>query len=153
MRGQFRYRLCVAVFGLSCGLSAQAQSTVGELLQSGGRQLTKTDLLEMMPARYQGRWPNSQGEEELVFSVDGKITGTGKHYASNTESPAVGTWKVEDDGKLCTPKRFTMWGTSTDLCWYLFRLGNDLFGGLKNSSDAKIGGKINSFAKVSNPAN
>ena len=149
MNSQARLKHLIAIVGLTCGLSAHAQSTVGELLKKGGQQLTKADLMEMMPLRVQTKWPNLQGEDDLLFSLDGKITGKGLHYASQTESPAEGAWKLEDDGKLCAPKKFTKWGSKTDLCWYLFRLETDYFGGLTNVPDAKISGKINSFAKVS----
>ena len=101
---QLKSGLAWGLIALSGG--AFAQSTVGELKEKGGSALSKTDFLELMPARMETQWPNRQGEETLLFSVDGKITGTGYHYSSRTESPASGTWRVEEDGKFCTSKSF-----------------------------------------------
>ena len=85
---QLKSGLAWGLIALSGG--AFAQSTVGELKEKGGSALSKTDFLELMPARMETQWPNRQGEETLLFSVDGKITGTGYHYSSRTESPVNG---------------------------------------------------------------
>ena len=129
------------------GAHASAQTTVGELLSQGGKAVSKADFLEWIPLRIKTKWPNRQGEEDLVLSADGKISGTGQHYQSRTESPAVGQWKVEEDGKVCTPKTFTAWNSSTNLCWYFFRLGDAAYGALKTEADSRVG-RIDSFSKV-----
>ncbi|MFZ2327415.1 MAG: DUF995 domain-containing protein [Rhodoferax sp.] len=144
---QFSKCAFAALVGLCFSAGVNAQSTVGELLEKGGKQMTKEDFMQNLPARIQQQWPNRQGEEELFFSLDGKITGTGTHYASRTSSPAEGTWKMEDDGKLCVPKKWTNWGSSANLCWYGYVLGNDVFGALKTEPDSKIF-KVNSFGKA-----
>lgn len=138
----------LTALALNLASTAHAQSTVGELLEKGGKQLSKADMLEMMPMRYQGKWPNNQGEEELFFSEDGKITGTGYHYGSRSSSPANGQWAVEDDGKFCTPKTFVAWNSSTNLCWYIYQSGDAYFGSPKTDPSSRVG-KINSIGKVS----
>lgn len=136
---------CVAVL---CATGAQAQSTVGELLEKGGALVSKDDFASMLPLRAEGQWPNRQGEEVLYFSVDGKITGTGFHYASRTESPAVGSWAVEADGKICKPQKFTAWpNSSTNNCYYMFKLGSDYYSTVKNEAGSAIR-KMKSVAKV-----
>ncbi|PJI97593.1 hypothetical protein CLU85_2385 [Acidovorax sp. 69] len=140
-------RWIFALMGLTLGAGAMAQSTVGELLEKGGKQNTKAEIMALMPMRIQQKWPNGQGEEELFFSVDGKITGTGSHYSSRTDSPVEGTWTVEEDGKFCAPKKFTKWGNSTNLCWYGFRLGENAFSALKTDADTKLF-KTNSVTKI-----
>jgi hypothetical protein len=134
-----------------CG-SAHAQMLISEFVQKGGKQMTKADLQEMMPIRHKSKWPNRQGEEDLVLSVDGKISGTGYHYASRTQSAAEGTWKLEEDGKMCTPKKWLQWGSSANLCWYIFKSGDDYYGAQKNDPESKILGKIDSFTKDASPA-
>ena len=128
----------VAVLFALISLGAHAQSTVGELMAQGGKPLSKEDVLALMPARVEQTWPNRQGEEVLVLSEAGTITGTGYHYASRSTSPAEGTWKVEEDGKVCTPKTFTAWRNSTNLCWYGFQLGTQYFGGASLDASGRI---------------
>lgn len=130
--------------------AALAQANVGELLEKGGQQFTKAEWLDSIPLRIQTKWPNGQGEEDLLFSEDGKITGTGHHYGSRSDSPANGQWKVEDDGKVCTPKTFTSWNSSTNQCWYFFKLGDSFFGAQKTEASSRIG-KITSLQKVARP--
>lgn len=132
---------------LLCSLAAHAQSNVGELITKGGKLLDKNEVLALLPARIQQEWPNRQGEEELVLSLDGKISGKGLHYASRSESPATGTWQVEDDGKVCTPKTFTAWNNTTRLCWYVFQLEQTYYGSLKTEATSPLN-KINSLVKI-----
>ena len=126
---------------------AFSQTTVAELTGQGGVALTKADLQELLPLRIEMQWPNRQGEEELFFSADGKISGKGYHYSSRTESPAVGSWRVEDDGKVCTPKTFTAWNSSTNLCWYLLKQGDSYFGAPKLDPDSKLV-KLKALGKI-----
>ena len=108
-------RFAGVMLGLALSAGAQAQSTVAELLEKGGKQVTKAEILELMPMRLQAQWPTGIGEEELDFSVDGKISGSGFHYPSKTNSPAEGSWAVEDDGKFCTPKSLLA-GVPAQIC-------------------------------------
>lgn len=139
--------ILLTALALNVASTANAQSTVGELLEKGGKQLSKADLMDMMPMRYQGKWPNNQGEEELFFTQDGNISGTGYHYRSRSSSPATGQWALEEDGKFCTPKTFSAWNSSTNLCWYLYQSGDAYFGAPKTDADSRIG-KINSIGKA-----
>ena len=142
----FKGILSLTVLASAC-VVAHAQSTVGEVLEKGGKQLAKADLMELVPMRYQSKWPNGQGEEELLFTEDGKITGTGHHYGSRSDSPASGQWKMEEDGKVCTPKTFTAWNSSTNLCWYVYKLNDSFFGTLKTDAASRVN-KINTMEKV-----
>ncbi len=148
----FSFRFPALLLALSVSVSAQAQMLISEFVQKGGKQMTKADLLEMMPIRLKSKWPNRQGEEDLVLSVDGKITGTGHHYASRTQSAAEGAWRIEDDGKMCTPKKWLQWGSSANLCWYILKSGDEYYGAQKNDPESKILGKIDSFTKDTSPA-
>lgn len=140
-------RLVMLLATVGLATLAHAQSTVGELLEKGGKPMAKADLLQMMPLRIQTKWLNGQGEEELFFSVDGKITGTGHHYGSRSDSPAQGEWRLEDDGKMCTPKTFTAWNTHTTACWYFYSVGNDFYATQKTETNSRIG-RVNAMVKV-----
>lgn len=143
----FAKPLYVLIASFLLATAAQAQSTVGELLEKGGRRITKDETQALFPFRMKWQWPNRQGEEELLLSQDGKITGSGYHFFSKTTSPAEGTWKLEEDGKLCAAKKFTEWATSTNMCWYGFELGKDFFASAKSEPDSKLL-KIGSITKV-----
>lgn len=131
-----------------CASGAHAQSNVGELLEKGGFLVDKEAFTALLPLRMEGQWPNRQGEEVLFFSVDGKITGKGYHYASRTESPAEGSWTAEADGKVCKPQRFTAWpSSSTNNCYYVFKLGNDYYSAAKNEPSSAVR-KVKSLTKV-----
>lgn len=131
-----------------CATTVQAQSTVGELQEKGGALVGKEEFATMLPLRMEGQWPNRQGEEVLYFSVDGKITGKGFHYSSRSESPAEGSWTMEADGRLCKPQKFTAWpNSSTNNCYYMFKLGSDYYSSVKNEVGSAIR-KVKSVAKV-----
>lgn len=127
--------------------SAHAQSNVGELLEKGGQQVSKADWLALVPMRIEQQWPNRQGEEELSLSADGKISGKGYHYSSRSESPATGSWRVEDDGKICAPKTFTAWNNSTNNCWYFFKLEDAYYGAPSLEPSARVG-RVKSVTRI-----
>lgn len=137
----------LALVLLAPAAGAWAQSTVADLTAQGGSLLTKAQWLELLPLRIETQWPNRQGEEELFFSVDGKVSGKGYHYSSRSESAASGSWRVEDDGKVCTPKTFVAWNNSTNQCWYFFRLGADYFAAQKTDAETRLG-KLKSMGKL-----
>lgn len=131
----------------TASFNSMAQSTVGELLDKGGKQWLKADYEGLFPARMQYRWPNGQGEGDLLFTADGQLSGTEHHYASRSESPATGTWKLEEDGKFCAPKEMPAWRSRTNLCWYVFRLADNQYMALTPDRDAKLH-KVKAISKT-----
>jgi hypothetical protein len=130
--------ICGAVlFTLTGCASVPDGPTVGELLAKGGRLVTKSEFVKTLPAKIHMKWPNGRGEEDLVLSADGKITGTGLTYSSKSTSPVEGKWTMADDGKLCSPKTFTAWGVSTNVCWYGYYVGNEAYGATSTDPSSK----------------
>ncbi len=140
----FRFVVIATLFIVSFG--AQAQSTVGELLDKGGKKLMKEDYSAMVPFRVAYQWPNRQGEGDLVYAADGTLTGEEYHYSSRSTSPATGTWVVDESGKWCLKKFMQVWNSRTDQCWYSWKLGNDYFGSLGEDKDTRVM-KVKSFVK------
>lgn len=99
--------------------------------------MTKSEFVKTLPAKIHMKWPNGRGEEDLVLSADGKITGTGLTYSSKSTSPVEGKWTMADDGKLCSPKTFTAWGVSTNVCWYGYYVGNEAYGATSTDPSSK----------------
>jgi hypothetical protein len=136
----------VAALMLLCA-SVLAQSTVGELLDKGGRKLVKDDYQALVPFRVQYAWPNRQGEGDLVYAADGTLTGF-EYTMQGAQSPATGTWTIADDasGKWCIKKFMINWNARTDQCWYSWKLGDDYYGSLGDDRGARVM-KVKSFAK------
>lgn len=127
-------------------LPVWAQSNVGDLLDKGGKKLTKADYAAMVPFRVKYVWPDRGGEGDLVYQADGTLSGLESHYVSRSDSPATGVWTADEEGKWCIKKHMTAWNTRTDVCWYTFRLGDDFYGSRKDDRDARVS-KVKSFAK------
>ena len=68
-----------AVLGLALCGAAMGQNTVAEVLEKGGRPISKADFLSVLPFSITLKWPNKQGEEDVVLHPDGRISGKGYH--------------------------------------------------------------------------
>jgi hypothetical protein len=138
-----------SLIGLALGTAALgclAQSTVGELLDKGGKKLTGADYAAMTPLRTKYVWPQGGGEGDLVYLADGTLSGSEYQYSSRSESPATGTWTADDEGKWCMKKHMTLWNSRTDRCWYTYQLGSEFYGSASDDRAARVA-KIKSFAK------
>jgi hypothetical protein len=119
--------LLAASLALLAG-GASAQSNLGDLLDKGGQKMMKADYMAMAPFRIKYVWPQGGGEGDLLYNGDGTLAGSEYHYSSRSESPAVGTWTVDDNGKWCMKKSMATWNSKTDMCWYMFKAGDQYFG-------------------------
>lgn len=132
-----KWSLAACLLAFSAG--AAAQSTLGELLDKGGKKVAKEEYLAAFPANFKYVWPNRQGEADLHYTPDGKISGSEYHYHSQSTSPATGTWTVDEVGKWCASKSFSVWNTSFNGCFFGFRLGEQYFFAASDSDrDAKL---------------
>lgn len=142
MRGEKRMlakKMAVAMALALCAVAAQAQSTVGELLDKGAKKLGKDDFAAQLPATFFSVWPTKQGEEDVLFKPDGTLSANGRHYQSNTTSPGTGTWTVDESGKWCVSKYWSVWNTSSKACWYAFAVGDEYF---FSASDTDRGARV-----------
>ena len=137
----------LAVLGLVT-IPAHAQSNLGELLDKGGRKLMREDYAALPPFRVQYRWPQGGGEGDLVYKADGTLVGTEYHSQTQSESTAIGTWTVDDNGRWCIKKTLAEWNSKTDVCWYSFRIGDEYFGGLSDSDRTSRVFKVKSTQKL-----
>jgi hypothetical protein len=133
----YRAAICTVVL-LGASFSAIGQSTVGELLEKGGKKLLKDDYTALAPFRVVYQWPNRQGEGDLVYLADGTLSGSEYHNSSRSTSPATGTWVADENGKWCMKKFMQLWNSRTDQCWYGWKLGDDYYSGLSEDKDAKV---------------
>lgn len=141
----FNPRFLAAALALAAA-AASAQSTVGELLDQGGQKLLKTDYAQMAPFRVKYIWFQGGGEGDILFNADGTLSGSEYHYSSRSETPATGSWTVDETGKWCVKKNLSVWNRNTDVCWYGFRSGDQYYGTLSEDRAARVG-KIKSLAR------
>jgi len=105
-----------------------AQSTVKEVLDAGGKALTKAELMALLPgASFSG--PTSVGTQlQRNMKADGTYSGNvGTTYGKN--APQMGEWKVEDDGQLCITgtTQFRESSRSDKSCGLVYKLGDKYF--------------------------
>jgi hypothetical protein len=124
---------------------AYGQTTLGELLDKGGKKLLKTEFVAMLPASLSGVWPDGKGEADVMFKPDGTFSGSARHYSSNSTSGSYGTWDMDENGKSCIVEKLPGWNTTHKGCTFRFLLGDQLFSSPSDSDrNAKVflkGGK------------
>jgi hypothetical protein len=114
------------LFGLASA-SALAQNTLGELLDTGGKKLTKEELV----AALSGANLSGETREGSVFKTDYKADGT---YSGSFVSPqkrngtTFGTWTVADTGKLCTDGSIKIYEVQPQkVCLFYFKNGDQYY--------------------------
>lgn len=128
MHGHMRKGLMVAVL-VACGPgSAMAQSTVGEVLDKGGRFLTSAELKVLLTgAKFSGE-NNSGHPLELNLRADGSIDGMAIFVGKNgrhRNDPVAGTWAVDDKDCYCQTTKNSTGGT--DFCRRVLSVGSEYF--------------------------
>lgn len=84
---------------LSCG-TALAQSTLGELLAAGGKQLSKDEVLATLRgATVSGTTP-AGGEIQIDWKENGSVSGYMTN-ATGSRGAIFGAWMADDTGKVC----------------------------------------------------
>jgi len=129
--------LIISMFALAgCGPEGTGP-TIGELLQKGAKKASTPQFAAVMPLKVFFVWPTKEGEDDLIFKPDGTLSGSAKHYASNTTSSAVGTWIVDEQGKFCVEKKLADWNTTVSRCYFAYIHGFDVFLSLDTDNNSK----------------
>jgi hypothetical protein len=81
--------------------AAVAQNTLGELLDAGGKKLSKEEVATTFSGAQVTGITSGGGQQELAYKADGSISGN-MVTAQGKSVGIVGTWKVDDRGRLCT---------------------------------------------------
>src|SRR5471030_1071823 len=90
---------------------AQAQNTVGELLDAGATKATKDQMVAAV-AGTKITGPTSSGKADI--NIDFKADGTFSGYVTSRQagvgtSGSVGKWTVDANGKLCMDEYLSAW--------------------------------------------
>lgn len=117
---------------------AQAQETVGEILDAGWKKLPKVELVPLLSgASMSGESFTVKGNSiHFDYSADGTVSG----YSLNPmgqKSNSAGTWKVDDSGKFCrdmTRQNGQRWGD----CRFFFKRDEVYFAAETDNRSAKV---------------
>ena len=115
----------------SCAF-AQSTVTIGELLDRGGRKLTKEEAESLL--RGATRSGIQRGRPQTKFQVtlrpDGSVSGSAIDFETQSNYTNVtGKWTINDKGQYCGDLR-NSWGrapTGSGVCFYLFKLGENYY--------------------------
>lgn len=103
-----------------------AQSNVGELLDKGGKQLSKEEILEKLKngGKFSGS-TRSGASLNLELKVDKSLSGNASSPRGTTG--VFGTWEVEDSGRVCVNYVLQALNNRDQACSYQYLLGSERF--------------------------
>ena len=103
-----------------------AQSSVGELTQQGGKKLSKEELQQLHAGgvTYKGAL-QSGGTFSEQHKTDGSVSGNAQ--TARGSSGLVGTWNINDEGRLCTVVTVLASGNKLDSCRFVWKQGDKYF--------------------------
>jgi hypothetical protein len=108
--------------------AAHAQATVGEVLDGGGQQVAREELLAVLGGTTLSGPTSTGNETQADLKIDGAITGSIRSPAGHTGS-YFGKWLVDDQGRFCRDIKINFRNsTSTDSsCVFYFRMAERYF--------------------------
>jgi hypothetical protein len=117
---------CV-VFVVTSSTTALAQNTLGEVLDAGGKKLTKEEIVAAVAGANISGPTQAGGSMQADYKSDGTFSGSQQTTAGKGRG-RFGTWTVDDSGMYCTEITVTGAITQSDKsCGYLFKLGDQYF--------------------------
>ena len=116
----------VVLVGLT-STTALAQNTVGEVLDAGGKKLSKAELVPVLVGGNISGPTQGGRQMQVDYKADGTLAGN-VQTANYKNAGRYGTWTVDDSGMLCvvltTSGRVNSEAKS---CGFFFNVGNQYF--------------------------
>jgi len=109
-------------------LPAWGQATVGEVLDAGGKALSKEEVMALLPGANTSGPTAGGGQMSRNFKGDGTFTGNvGTQMGKN--APQTGQWKVDDNGSVCVTSntQFRETSATNTSCGFFYKLGSKYF--------------------------
>jgi len=127
----------LALAGADAAAAAQSPATVGELLDSGGKQLTGGEITRLFGGATIGG--PALGQPDVRFQVKYLTNGTaaGEVSSGGGSTQLTGTWSANQSNQYCQDLR-TAQGMSIQGCFYYFTIGNRLFMATANGRTTPI---------------
>lgn len=134
------HRIIAALFAVivaTLPAFAASPATVGELLDAGGKRLSRVDIQRLFAgAKIQGSAMGSPDSTFLLsYGADGTATGEGRFPGGATA--ITGTWSANERDQYCQSLR-TASGTPIQGCFYYFVIGDRLFAAPTDSRAAPL---------------
>lgn len=108
---------------------ASAQETVGDLTKKGASRLNKTEVTELLTGTTITGPNRAGGTASLELKADGSMTGNVSNpNARGSGGGIFGTWKVERDGRMCSERTISGYGSRSQVtCGVWYKLGSDYY--------------------------
>ena len=128
--------MLVAVLAMPAA-AAGPLATVGELLDSGGKQLTGSEISKFFVGATIGGPALGQPDAKfrLKYLPDG--TASGEVSSSGGSTKITGTWSANQNNQYCQDLH-TEQGMPIQGCFYYFTMGNRLFMASANGRSAPV---------------
>lgn len=111
----------------ACSAGAQTSlATLGEVMDKGAVKVDKAMWLAMLPTSNigMGQTRRETTTTKIVYQQDGRLEG--RLFGNHDPLLIWGSWKIENDGKLCIDQHYSKDGTFKG-CFYMFRNGNEIY--------------------------
>lgn len=106
--------------------SAVAQNTLGELLDAGGKKLSKKEVQEVLTGAHAVGPSTSGASTDYAYKADGHFSGNLKN-SEGWMTGVVGTWSVDESGKLCAKWTLTSNSKRFDGCMFHYALSDQYY--------------------------
>lgn len=116
---------CLLAAALLAAGAAQAQSTLGELLDQGARKMTAAEVQGLGDVRIVRR--AADADAYMTMRADGTIVGMVHNKQGSGSSEAVGTWRVDAAGQRCVDVQMPAFRMDMKQCGWTYKLGRDVF--------------------------
>lgn len=111
--------------GLLAAAGAQAQATLGDLLDQGARKLSAAEVQALGDVRILRQ--AADADAFMTLRADGTLVGMVHNKQGHGSSEAVGTWRIDAAGRRCADVSLPAFGMTMQQCGYTFRLGRDIY--------------------------
>ena len=127
----------LALAGAAAAAATQSPATVGELLDSGGKQLTGGEIAKFFAGATIGG--PALGQPDVKFQVKYLTNGAaaGEISSAGGSTKLTGTWSANQNNQYCQDLR-TAQGMPILGCFYYFTIGNRLFMATANDRSTPI---------------
>lgn len=125
MNGNVRQALLGGFLSLLSAL-AIGQESLGEVMDQGGKPLSKQDLNLLVGSWIKWSNPNGMLDFQVQPNDGGSLQGSARGMRGLT-GPLDGRWNITDDGRFCMSAKFQLGKQSGDFdrCSYWYRAGDN----------------------------